>query len=154
MTKGIQKIAFHYLVPPFYFPNREKLKAFLIRQLRKDGKDVEVINYVFCDDAYLLEINKQYLNHDTLTDIITFELSPKSQPLVADIYISVERIKENASIYKSFFIRELHRVIFHGALHLIGYKDKSNDQAKKMREKEEEYLAIFFSRGTYHKRKD
>ena len=154
MVNDRQKIAFHYLVPPFYFPNRGEVKSFLLRQLRKEGKEVEAINYVFCDDAYLLEINKQYLNHDTFTDIITFELSPKSQPLVADVYISVERVKENAAVYKTGFLRELHRVIFHGALHLSGFKDKTEDQSMKMRQKEEEYLQQFFPRGTFRDRKD
>lgn len=154
MVNDSQKIAFHYLVPRFYFPDRRKVKAFLLQRLKEEKKEVDAINYIFCDDAYLLEINQQYLDHDTFTDIITFELSPKSHPLVADIYISVERVRENAAILKTGFLRELHRVIFHGALHLAGYKDKSAEQSQRMRLKEEDYLRDFFPRGTSHRRKD
>ena len=128
MNPVIQNIQFHYLVPAFFFPRRNGLKSFLLKQLKKEGKGVEAINYIFCDDAYLLQVNQQYLNHNTHTDIITFELSPKGQPLIADIYISVERVKENAAAFHTSFIKELHRVIFHGALHLAGYKDKKVEE--------------------------
>jgi probable rRNA maturation factor len=110
----IDKIKFHFLSGRFHFENRTELKAFLLRQLKKEGRSVEAINYIFCDDTYLLEMNRQYLKHDSYTDIITFELSPKGQPLVSDIYISTERVQENARLYKSSFKVELHRVIFQG----------------------------------------
>jgi rRNA maturation RNase YbeY len=143
------KIKFHFLSEPFYFPSRNALKAFLLKQLKKEGRVVDAINYVFCDDKYLLSINQQYLQHDTYTDIITFELSPKGQPLISDIYISVERVKENSIQFKTSFKRELHRVIFHGALHLGGYKDKTLGQAHEMRVKEEVWLKNYFvPRGT------
>jgi rRNA maturation RNase YbeY len=149
MEKAQQTIRFHYLVPAFHFPDRNKLKSFLLKQLNKEGKRVEAINYIFCDDAYLLQINQQYLNHDTFTDIITFELSPKGQPLVADIYISIGRVRENASVFQTTFQKEFHRVIFHGMLHLVGYKDKTNAESKQMRVKEGEYLELYFvSRDT------
>ena len=77
MQKDIEKIRFHFLVAPFYFPNRTKLKGFLLNQLRIEKKRAGAINYIFCDDKYLLDINRQYLNHDTYTDIVTFELSAK-----------------------------------------------------------------------------
>ena len=142
-------IHFHYLVPPFHFSNRSGLKRFLYKQLKVEGKSIDSINYIFCDDAYLLQINQQYLKHDTLTDIITFELSPKTQPLLSDIYISVERIKENAKLYQTSFIKELHRVIFHGALHLVGYKDKTKKDSELMRMMENKWLNEYFvSRGT------
>lgn len=100
-------------------------------------------------------MNKQYLNHDTLTDIITFELSPKETPLTSDIYISIDRIKENAKDFHTSFTNELHRVIFHGALHLSGYKDKTKEQAQLMRSKEEEYLKKYLvPRGTHTRNKD
>jgi rRNA maturation RNase YbeY len=89
-------------------------------------------------------LNKTHLNHDTYTDIITFELSPKNEALIADIYISVERVKENAQSFTTSFQKELHRVIFHGALHLCGYKDKSKKQSQLMRFKEEENLILYF----------
>lgn len=144
MQEALEAIRFHYLVPSFYFPNRNRLKAFLLEQLSKEGKEVEAINYIFCDDDYLLTINQQYLDHDTFTDIITFELSPKAHPLVSDIYISVERVKENAAQFDSRFTRELHRVIFHGCLHLAGYKDKTKSDEQLMRTKENEWLDTYF----------
>ncbi len=83
------------------------------------------LQYIFCSDAYLLDINREYLQHDFFTDIITFDLSEKGQPINAEIYISVERVRDNAANYNSSFRKEIHRVIFHGVLHLCGYKDKS-----------------------------
>jgi rRNA maturation RNase YbeY len=115
----------------------------------KEGKQVDTINFIFCTDQYLLGLNKKHLNHDTLTDIITFEYNPPGQALLSDIYISVERVKENALVFKTSFSRELHRVIFHGVLHLCGYKDKKPEESKLMRLKEEEYLKKWFvPRGT------
>lgn len=143
------KVQFHYLYKRFYFPNRQKVKVFLLQQLKAEGKSVDSINYIFCDDSYLLQINQQYLKHDTLTDIVTFELSPKGQPLLSDIYISVERVKENATHFKTSFLQELHRVIFHGILHLAGYKDKTKADSELMRSKEDEWLRKYaVSRNT------
>ena len=149
MKDVLQAIHFHYIVSPFRFRNRTEVKYFLFKQLKKEGKKVKAINYIFCNDSYLQQINQQYLNHDTLTDIITFELSLKAQPLLADIYISVERVKENASLFNTSFNNELHRVIFHGALHLAGYKDKTKMDLEQMRKKENDWLqAYFVSRDT------
>lgn len=122
---------------------------FLKRLCMKEGKQVDTINFIFCTDQYLLELNKKHLNHDTLTDIITFEYNPPGQALLSDIYISIERVRENALVFKTSFSRELHRVIFHGVLHLCGYKDKKPEESKLMRFKEEEYLQKWFvPRGT------
>jgi len=140
MANGIDKVKFHYVDVSFYFPKRNMLKSFILQKLQKEGRKVEALNYVFCTDDYLLAINKQYLQHDTLTDIITFELSPKAQPLIADIYISIERVRENTSVFRTAFRNELLRVVFHGILHLIGYKDKSAIDAQVMRNMEELYL--------------
>jgi probable rRNA maturation factor len=137
-------ISFHFLSGSFSFSQRNKLKEFLVKQLKKEGKQVEAINYIFCNDQYLLEMNQQYLKHNTYTDIITFELSPKGQALLSDIYISIERVKENAVSFKTSFKRELHRVIFHGTLHLAGFKDKTAKEKMLMRSKEEEYLTKYF----------
>ena len=146
------KIKFHFLTEKFHFSDRNKLKLFILKQLKKEKKAVEAINYIFCDDQYLLEINQQYLNHDTYTDIITFELSPKNQPLLSDIYISIERVQENAKQFNTPFYQELHRVIFHGAIHLAGFKDKTPEQAAIMRQKEDAYLKTYFvPRGTNKK---
>ena len=140
----IDQIQFHYLDISFTFRNRTRLKFFLLECLQKEGFAVEAINYIFCTDAYLLEINKDYLKHDTYTDIVTFPLSPKDAPLLSDIYISIDRVKENAQTFHTSFVKELHRVIFHGSLHLAGYGDKTKEQAKRMRAKEEEYLQLYF----------
>ena len=137
-------IHFHYLLTAFHFPNRQLLKRFLHEQLTGEGKIVDTINYIFCDDEYLLAINQKYLKHDTYTDIITFELSGKNEPIVSDIYISIERVKENANQMTVSFTNELHRVIFHGALHLCGYKDKSKSDSKLMRKMERQWLDKYF----------
>lgn len=153
MKNVSQKIMFHYLVPPFFFPRRSELKRFLLWRIKKEGRKVEVINYIFCDDKYLLRLNKEHLNHNSFTDIITFELSARTEPLTADIYISVQRVRDNARTFHVKFLSELLRVIFHGMLHLIGYKDKSSIDVKEMRMQEEECL-IAFSRGTNNKYQD
>jgi len=140
----VDQIKFHFPVGPFFFPNRSELKVFLARQLKSEGRLIDAINYVFCTDDYLLQINQQYLNHNTLTDIVTFELSPRDHPVLSDIYISIERVRENSSIFKTTFQKELHRVIFHGALHLCGYKDKSVEQSQQMRSMEEKWLSLYF----------
>jgi probable rRNA maturation factor len=145
MKANTEDIQFHYLTKGFTLKNRRALKAFLLQLIEGEGKELDTLNYIFCDDAYLLQINKEYLNHDTYTDIVTFELSQKGEPLVSDIYISVERVRANAQTFKTTFTHELHRVIFHGALHLCGYKDKKKEEAKVMRGKEEEYLEKYFN---------
>ena len=101
------------------------------------------VDYVFCTDSFLLEMNRQYLNHDTYTDIITFPLSKPGEPIESEIYISVDRIRENAGSFGTGFQSELLRVIFHGALHLCGYKDKTREQSFEMRSKEEQYLKAY-----------
>lgn len=144
MIDAQKKVRFHFLTKGFSLKNRGRLKQFLVELCRKEGQKVEAINYIFCDDQYLLDINKTYLKHDTYTDIVTFQLSGKGEPLLADIYISIERVKENAGNFKVSFRSELHRVIFHGALHLCGYKDKNKAQAAEMRRKENEWMERFF----------
>lgn len=144
-------IHFHFIVPPFYFPKRNQLKEFLGQLFKKEGKKVNAINYIFCTDSCLLDLNQTHLNHDTYTDILTFELSAKGEQLTADIYISIERVRDNAATFQTSFQRELHRVIFHGALHLCGYSDKTKEQAQQMRSMEELYLNRYFvPRGTDH----
>jgi probable rRNA maturation factor len=149
MHKEINNIHFHYLTQPFHFTNRTHLKNFLNKITKREKHSIDTINYIFCDDAYLLEINQQYLNHDTYTDIITFQLNPKGEALLSDIYISVERVKENATINNTSFTHELHRVIFHGLLHLCGYKDKTKKDQEEMRKQEDRCLKGYFvPRGT------
>lgn len=100
------------------------------------------LNFIFCDDAYLHKINLQYLNHDDYTDIITFDNSDKPQYIEGDIFISIERVKENAQSMGVSFERELHRVMIHGVLHLLGYKDKTYEEVVRMRRREDEALEI------------
>lgn len=145
----VGSIQFFYQAPAFHFPERTRLKCFLIHLFEAEKKKVELINYVFCTDAYLLNLNITHLNHNTYTDIITFELSGPKEPLVAEVYISVERVRENASGFQKTFLDELRRVIFHGALHLCGFMDKHSRDIRLMREKEDEYLHKYHvSRGT------
>jgi rRNA maturation RNase YbeY len=141
---GISRISFHYLVPSLHFRDRTKVKDFLFALFRKHNKGVEAINYIFCSDKYLLGLNREYLRHNTFTDIISFELSAVDEPLIADIYISVERVRENAKAYGTSFKKELHRVIFHGALHLCGFKDKTFKDGDIMKSMENRCLAEYF----------
>ena len=118
------------------------LKTLVLQHL--DIKKME-LNYIFCDDTYLLEKNQQFLNHDTLTDIITFDLSESEDELQGEIYISVDRIKENAAKFSVDYNTELHRVIFHGALHLCGFKDKKKEDKALMTEMENDCLQKYFN---------
>ena len=125
--------------------NRKALKAFIPMIFNKEAKLFKSLNYIFCTDEYLLKVNKDFLQHDFYTDIITFDLSDtKQSPTEGEVYISVDRVKENAVIHNTTFELELHRVIFHGALHLCGYKDKSKKEALLMRDKEEDCLSMYF----------
>jgi probable rRNA maturation factor len=108
--------------------------------LKNYGYRIEGVSYIFCSDEYLLELNKQYLNHDYFTDIITFNNSSSKKNLEADIFISIDRVKENAEKYKTGFTNELHRVMIHGALHLAGFNDKNTAQQNKMRKAEDLWL--------------
>ena len=139
------KISFHELVL-VRLRGRKGLKKFLEDLIRLEGREIERVDFIFCSDEYLLKINREYLKHDDFTDIITFDLSEREGRLVSEIYISVERVRENAAHFGVGFEKELHRVMFHGLLHLCGYKDKSVEEVKVMRGKEEEYLQQYFSR--------
>ncbi len=123
--------------------NRTTLKLFIEKQLRKEGLSIGSLQYVFCSDEYLLGINKQFLNHDYYTDIISFDLSEQKGVLIGDIYISVDRVKENAKTHGNLLVQELLRVIFHGALHFCGYKDKKPADVKLMRAMEDKWLKAY-----------
>lgn len=123
-------------------PLKKFLKAVVAQYLPAVRKTD--ISYVFCDDAYLLQINQDFLQHDTYTDIITFDLSEEAQHLQSEIYVSVTRIAENAAKFNTSYEHELHRVIFHGLLHLCGFKDKTKKDAAVMRSKEDECLTHYF----------
>jgi probable rRNA maturation factor len=122
---------------------RTKLRAFIQAIFKKEGKALSNLTYVFCSDQYLLDINRRFLNHDYYTDIITFDISGPKEETEGEIYISIDRVKDNAKLLHQKYNKEMLRVIFHGALHLCGYKDKSKSQQQEMREKEDLYLKIF-----------
>jgi len=122
--------------------NEDEINSCLLSVIASEDKNLGEINYIFCDDSYLLSINQQYLDHDTYTDIISFDTS-EGNDLSGDIFISVERIKENAQQFNVSVDDELKRVLAHGILHFCGYKDKTDDEAKLMREKEDEKLKMF-----------
>lgn len=141
----MKKVMFNYADGSFTFNQKNRLKAFIETLFSAEGKHLEALNYVFCSDSYLLGINQTYLQHDTYTDIITFDLSEfkGKQPVVGEIYISTERVAENALTFATSKQDEMLRVIFHGALHLCGYKDKTKSDSILMRQKEAEYIHKF-----------
>jgi len=133
-------ISFNYEID-FELKNSEEVKSWISKVILEENCNEGDINYIFCSDEYLHKINVKFLNHDTLTDIISFDYSIGKE-LHGDIYISVDRVTENASDYGINFIDELDRVIIHGILHYCGYKDKTNDDELLMRSKEDYYLSI------------
>ena len=118
------------------------MKLFINQLFSKEGKKLGALDYIFCSDDYLLSINKDFLQHDYYTDIITFDLSDSDQ-ITGELYISVDRVKDNAEILGISASQELRRVMFHGALHLCGYKDKKASEKVLMTEKENQYLELF-----------
>ena len=110
---------------------------------RNEGAEISFLNYVFCNDEYLLEINKQYLDHHDFTDIITFPYAEEENTIEGDIFISIDRVRENAEMYIVSFEHELHRVMIHGLLHLLGYDDKEVADKERMTGKEDHYLGLF-----------
>jgi len=126
----------------FTLRNKTILKKWISATINKEKRKEGDITFIFCSDEYLLLINKQYLQHDTYTDIITFDYSEgdSAQPVSGDIFISIERVKENAEKFSTTFENELHRVIIHGVLHLLGYKDKTKVAKAQMTSKEDYYL--------------
>jgi rRNA maturation RNase YbeY len=136
-------ISFNY-ENDFELNNEEQLSNWISRVIASEEKKEGEINYIFCDDDYLLNLNEQYLNHDTLTDIISFDYSMGNE-IHGDIFISTERVKDNATDFKVSFEEELKRVMVHGVLHYCGYKDKTEEDEALMRSKEDEkkgYLVV------------
>ena len=134
-------ISFNY-ENEFELSNEEQLSNWISNVIVSEDKIEGEINYIFCDDEYLLGLNEQYLNHDTLTDIISFDYSVGNE-LHGDIFISTERVHENAADFNVSFEEELKRVMVHGVLHYCGYKDKSEEDEKLMRSKEDEKIKMF-----------
>ena len=123
--------------------NKVALKSFIEKKVKKEGYTIDSLTYVFCSDKFLLKINKDFLSHDYYTDIISFDLSEIPGQLIGEVYISVDRVRDNAKTHGTSLKEELHRVIFHGALHFCGYKDKKPADAKKMREMEDRWLTAY-----------
>ena len=126
----------------FEVPESQKVQKWIAEVVKRRDRQVGNINYLFCDDAYLLQVNRQYLDHDTYTDIITFDYVAGGL-ISGDIMISVERVGDNAEKFGVAFVDELHRVIIHGVLHLLGQGDKSDSEAREMRRQEEAALGLW-----------
>ena len=129
-------ITFSVNIEAFELLEKKKVKEWLTALIEEQGKHVGTIGYLFCDDEFVLDANQRYLNHDTYTDIITFDYV-EGDLISGDIMISVERVRDNAEKFNVSFDDELHRVIAHGVLHLLGQGDKSEAEASEMRKKEE-----------------
>jgi rRNA maturation RNase YbeY len=132
-------ISFNYETD-FLLDNNERIALWISKVISNEGFKEDEINYIFCDDEYLHKLNVEFLNHDTFTDIISFDYSV-GKIIQGDVFISIERVKENAKNFDVTFLDELNRVIVHGVLHYCGYKDKTEKDASLMREKENHYLA-------------
>ena len=130
---------------PTRLKNRTTLKHFIESIFKKELKNLDSINYIFCSDKAVLEINKKYLNHDFYTDVITFDLSQDNKAISAEVYISIERIRDNAKQLGSSIKSELHRVLFHAALHLCGYNDKRIKDKEKKKKKEDQLLTKYLN---------
>lgn len=137
----MMKIEF-YSENDFNLQDEDRFRDWLERVARSEDRSIGEISFVFCDDDYLLEINQKFLQHDTYTDIITFDNSV-GKILNADIYISTDRVIENADLYEVKFVEELRRVMVHGVLHLCGYKDRTSEEKREMRTMEDEKIKMF-----------
>ena len=139
----MSKIAIQFFTEDLVYTlkHKTKIRTWLLQTITAEGYELEELNFILCSDEYLLGINQQYLNHDTYTDVITFDNSEEDKTIVGDIFISLERIQENAKDFKGTTFDELCRVMVHGTLHLLGYKDKSKAEKALMTQKEDDYLA-------------
>jgi probable rRNA maturation factor len=126
----------------FKLKDKAGVKKWIKSAIENEGYKLGELNYIFCSDQYLLRINQQYLNHDTYTDIISFDNSDQEKVIAGDIFISIGRIRVNSLTFNSGEINELLRVIIHGALHLMGYQDKKSESKKIMTGKEDYYLSL------------
>ena len=138
------EISFHAEGLDFSLPNPKLIEGWIIQTALKEGRSVGALNIIFCSDAYLYDMNVEYLQHDTFTDVITFQYHDETALFIeGDIFISVERIEENAAKFEVLPEEELRRVIIHGTLHLLGYGDKSPEEKTLMTEKENIYLKLW-----------
>ena len=130
-----------YSVRTFSLKTEAAVTACIKAITAEESREIGNITFVFCDDNYLLKINKEFLDHDTYTDIITFDYSAGNE-IISEIYVSTDRVEENAKKYKQAFEKEMHRVMIHGVLHLCGYNDKLAEEKQIMRDKENHYLSL------------
>lgn len=128
--------------PRFKLSNPRKTSTWIKKTIKQEKASLVSLNYIFCTDEYLGDINVEFLKHKTFTDIITFNYNPSKTEIEGEIYISIDRVRENAKTFETDFQTELNRVIIHGVLHLLGYNDKNKLQKKAMREKEDSYLSL------------
>lgn len=140
------QVQFFFIERNITLRNRSKLKGFIHSIFKRHKLKLGNLNYIFCSDEYLLQINKAHLKHNFYTDIITFDLSSTKEYVDGEIYISTDRVRDNASMLQTSITEEIHRVIFHGALHLCGYKDKNAEQVKQMRAAENSNLKKYFNK--------
>ena len=138
-------MAIHFFSEEIKFTLREKLnrKRWLKKIATNAGFNIKELNYVFCSDEYLYQMNRDYLKHDSYTDIITFDNSEKKGDIEGDIFVSIDRVRENAKTHTQEVETEMNRVLAHGLLHLMGYKDKTQEEAALMRLKEEESIKLY-----------
>ena len=129
----------------FRLNDQEKIKSWLTKAARKEAYRIKTLNYIFCDDKYLLQMNKDYLHHNYFTDIITFDNSTEKKIIAGDVFISVDTVRSNSKRFDTNFYDELHRVMIHGLLHLLGYKDKTEANKKRMRKMEDIWLDVLNS---------
>lgn len=139
---SISETVFNNIDISFLLKQKKAVRAWIEKTITKEGFKTGSISFNFCSDDYLLEVNKEHLDHDFYTDIITFDFC-ENNIVSGDIYISIDRVRDNAQTEKQSPTKELHRVIIHGILHLCGYKDKKPAEARQMREKEDYYLSLF-----------
>lgn len=142
-TSFADKVEFFSEDISFQIEDKELYTKWLYRIFSKNDAELDSLNYIFCSDEYVLKINREYLDHDYYTDIISFPYAEKPEAIKGDIFISIDRITENAKEHNTNFDSELLRVMAHGILHFMGYKDKTPSEKKEMRKKEEEMIELF-----------
>lgn len=138
----MESIQFFYEDTDFQLDHHKRISQWILHTVEQEGFALESINYIFCSDEYLHQVNVDYLNHDYYTDIITFDNSESEGLIESDIFVSIDRVEDNAESQGISFIEELRRVIIHGILHLVGYNDKTEEEKELMREKENAYLSL------------
>ncbi len=144
-------INFYFQSKTFTLPHKLKLKKYLKYIVTSENKVLKELKIIFCEDEYLFKMNTHFLDHDYFTDVITFDLSNNNRKaVVGEMYISSERVEDNAKKFKNSFLNELHRIMFHGILHLCGYNDRTKEDKKLIRQKEDYYLNHFLVLKMFH----